>query len=287
MANPNKIPVFDVVAEAYRFAFGRFVTILGASGIPFAAMAVLQYFTGRMAIDAQIAALEGGQDQPYPMTILLSGLASTLLQAAVIGVVAAALHRMVLFGETAPRLRFGSVERKFVLVSIIFSLAFMVPALLIMLVAPVSGLPAGGVGGLGGIVAFGVLVTILSVFLMMVFPIIVAEGKIDPRRSIELVSGNWWRVVGTNLVASLPLFFLSLVLMLAVGGGGAAMGAAQADTDLKQLLYLQRDIALPMAVVDFLLTVVVTAIGVGILSYSYKALNGQALSATLTDPPPE
>ncbi|MFT3808527.1 MAG: hypothetical protein QM698_01275 [Micropepsaceae bacterium] len=284
MANANKIPVFEVVSESYGFAFRNIGEIFWASALPFIVLAGAQFLVNRMVIDAQLAMLEGRDSAAFSMTIVAGGLANGLIQAALVGIVAAALHRMVLFGERAPRLRFGPVERKFILASVVFGLALIVPGLLLFLVTPPVPEPSGSVAG---IMLLMLVICILSVFFMMVFPIIVAEGKIDTRRSLALMSGNWWRFVGVNIVAGMPVVILGIVIAAALQDAPFTPGAAQSLAELKSALIFQKETALAMAAMDFVLTVIITAVGVGVLSFSYKALNGQPLSATLDTPPPE
>src|SRR5690349_427336 len=98
----RKLPIFDTIGEAYLFVGREFATIIGVSWLPLAITAIATYFA-----DEYVALL-----------------GAKILAVALSAIVAVALHRLILFGDRAPRtwfgvpwlnLRFGKVEALFAL----------------------------------------------------------------------------------------------------------------------------------------------------------------------------
>src|SRR6187431_90345 len=97
MKRTRKFPVFETAAAAFLFAWYEFATIVRLSWFPLLVASLAGYFA------TQRAAL----------------IATWLLSIATWAVIAASLHRVILFGDRQPgtwlNLRFGKVEALFAL----------------------------------------------------------------------------------------------------------------------------------------------------------------------------
>jgi hypothetical protein len=275
----KKILVFETVGATYRFVAFNIVRIFIVSALPFALIAVVESIADRVLIPIQLAAMDTGHT--VSPVVLVGALVRECITGMLIALAAAALHRMILFGDRSAGLRLGPIETKFMLTSLLFGLT------LGILQAAQSYFLAGQLERPGSpVMAAGFLFNILylvaavfSVRFLQMFPIVVAEGRIDPARSWTLTSGNWWNIVGTYFFAYLPLFAIVVVSIFIEGVPDTSPAAIRANLEAG----LQFD---PVGLaIGFVVGIISTAIGVGLLSFGYKQLNGQGFHAVLTEDP--
>jgi len=286
----HKLPVFETIGASYRFVFGNLVPIFKVCAIPFAVLAVASYFYSGWALQQQIDALKATSSAQAMVRAMMESVSGTflfaavanLVQAALVGFAAVALHRMVLFGEHNPRLSAGPMDMRFVGLSVGAVVAFgLVGALYFGVIAGAMQTGTNPVVVLPAAVAV-LVIMIFSLRLVQMFPIVVAEGRISFARSWELTRGNWWRIFWSYLLAFLP-FMLVVTLVVPVLLGQPLIPTPPRDLDdWRTLLEKQHD-ALPLSVfVNFLIGIISTALGVALLSFGYKKLNGQDFHAVLT-----
>jgi hypothetical protein len=296
----NKLPVFKTVGQVFSFVVERrFFTLLRLIWFP-ALLSVLagsgpaiyqyQKFGGQEVGPEAIWALFA--DPVYQGLYVVNLVVSFVLSA----VIAVCVHRMIFFGDTRPGtyfyLRLTGDEGRYILAFFLYSLIVMIAIAL-----PIGGhfavlftqepevFRAPGPEMLQAIVsnpatwiAYGLGLLFALVILTrfgLVFPIIVAEGRLSFARSWELTRGNFWRLIGfwviTVILALLLImlvgmvFVFAMVAMLgAVALGGETMGA------LGILVF-----AAPLVISALVYIVVGVTLFIAALSFSYKALAGE------------
>jgi hypothetical protein len=299
----NKLPVFKTVGQVFGFVVERrFFTLLRLIWFP-ALLSVLagsgpaiyqfQKFGGQEVAPEAVWALFA--DPIYQGLYALNLVVSFVLSA----VIAVCVHRMIFFGDTRPGtyfyLRFTAEEWRYVLAFILYSLAVTIAVALPigghfavlftqdpelfrrpgpeMMQTIVSDPRTWIAYGLGLLFAL----TMLTRF-GLVFPIIVAEGRLSFARSWELTRGNFWRLIGfwiiTVILAILLIMLVGMVFLFAMVAmmGAIALGGETVGA-LGILVF-----AAPLVISALVYVVVGVTLFIAALSFSYKALAG--------DPPP-
>lgn len=116
----NKIRVFETVGASYRFVAFNIVRIFIVGALPFALIAVVESIADRVLIPIQLAAMDAGHT--VSPVVLAGALVRECITGMLIALAAAALHRMVLFGDRSAGLRLGPIETQFMLTSLLFGL---------------------------------------------------------------------------------------------------------------------------------------------------------------------
>ncbi len=269
----NKLPVFQTIGHAYRFARREVWTIIRLAWFPILVVSIVQYGAAYALIDAIMAS--GGATSPASVAV------SSLLTYAVsvIGgsMVAVALHRVILFGDRKPGtyilFSFGRAERLFMAFSVIVLIAGFVAVIAIGIVAGVTGSPRGLLLILV-VVVFGFL-AYLSVRLTPLYPVMVVDGRLDFQQSFDLSRGNFWRLfgvlfiglIGAGVALAIARGLLSIVANRVVGqsGTGTPVSLQAAGEALQSMLPFQTGLA-------FVSSIVLVGLGVPLICYSYKAL---------------
>lgn len=287
----HKLPVFETIGASYRFLAGNLVPIFKVCAVPFALPAVIQYFYGGWALQNQIDALAATTSPRDPANLLMNGMEGAYLyavlantvQAALVGFAAVALHRMVLFGHHNPHLSAGPMDIRFVGLSVGMVIVF--GALGALYFGIVSRAAQGAVSP--GVTLFAaviyLVIGIFSLRLVQMFPIVVAEGRISLTRSWDLTRGNWWRMFWSYFLAFLPLGLVAMFLVPLIMGRPLFPSPPRDLDEWRAMLEQQRGMLLASALVSFVIGIISTALGVALLSFGYKKLNGQGFHAVLTE----
>jgi len=257
----NKIPVMDTAGRVWNFATNELPTIFRLTWCPLSLVLLIQlistYFIFRAVGVGQQGSL-GAVIMPIVMMFFV-------MVATTVAVVA--LHRLILFGDDKPGhyvyLSFGKTEFLFVALPVAI---YFVMFIVIVVTALISQ-------WLTGLVGLAAVFVIFRVFL--IFPIIVVEGRYDFEQAWDLGRGNVLRFVGLFLIVFLPI----LVVMVIIGVIVGALIPNTFDPRTFQPAFGPR-IVFDLAF-QFVASIVSTALGVGVLSYSYKAAKGLAPDATL------
>lgn len=275
-----KLQVVATVVAAYRILFSQFGTIVWVCAPIFAAIVLVDFVLQRSLLVGRLEALQTGEPLVTPPGLLLV-FVWNLAQSVLTSIAAVALHHMVLFGESSPRLAFGSTERGYARASLIFAVAFGVPIFLIGLVTILGGGPQDSftmltITILGSLM---LLMAIGAVGLVHVLPIQVAEGRLDFAASWALTRHHRLELIGLFILGTLPLglfYVFDFVLR-----GGAATTAAEVQralqTTLNNLWTIQA--------LNFVSGIVSLAIYVALLSVSYKQLTGRPMDEPIAPAP--
>lgn len=284
----QKLPVFATVNRAFAFLIHEFSTIVRLSWLPLAITTLVQYFAARATYDAAVAALEArslADSQGPSFWEAVSG----LIGVAGTAIVAVALHRVILFGDRKPGqyyyIGFGRTELLFVILPIAIMLFFLLVGYSFSIAETNAFLAAFSLFMIFG--SFYVMVR-----MELIFPIVVLEGRYDFGRAWALTRGNFWRLFACWIVAMIPLFggfFILSSLLGGLRGVGAMFDAPNTDDPTMAALRAAVETAdaaasLPILLLGFGFSLVSGAVGVALLSYSYKYLSGSAPDALLAPP---
>jgi hypothetical protein len=264
----HKLPVFATAGRAYGFLVRELGTILRLSWLVIVLVLIVQYFAARgyyaalrQALEARDMAAFASGTTGYPWQI--ANLLATMAGSAIVAV---ALHRVILFGDRRPgqyiHLAFGKVEFLFALLPLIFYAGMAGLVFLGMLGIAMSSTPAF-MALL--ITSMGVAFVLLAVRLTPIFPVTVVERRYDLPQTLELTRGNFWRILAAWIVVLGPAWIALAVAQFAMVG--------TMEPTLDALARFEAFL-IPGLVLSFVTLIVFGALGVGLLSYSYKALSG-------------
>jgi hypothetical protein len=276
----HRLPVFATAGRAFQFLLHEAGTILRLSWFPLLFVAIIQYFMLRSHFAAMRSALEAGGPAA------LSGFSSmwqwqianavvTILGSAVVAV---ALHRVILLGDRKPGrylyAAFGKVEMLFSLLPIIVIVPFTVVAALVF------GLSAAFVPrSLAALTVFLFVLAwsaliFVAIRLELILPITVLERRYDFTQAWSLTRGNFWRIVGLWLVVLIPVALVAGTISIVTSPFGALVPTPKSATDLISMYDAIESRLLIQSVFGYVWSIVGGALGVAVLSYTYKALSG-------------
>ncbi len=262
----TKLPVGNVASQSLNFAWSNFGTLLRIGWFPLLASAIFSAVANfpSLANDAAGTTVGG-----YAIVVLLAGIGATVLWA----MFAVAVHRMILLDEPASDewfyLRFTGQEIRYAIAPFLIGL---IPILVLIGVVvlffgadvisvPESRADTPAIQLLGLFLGIALFVYV-AVRLILVMPIIVAEGKIGIRRAWSISKGNFWRLIGAHL-----LMGMAIIIFVLVFGLLAAFG-----------VYIGSSVGFPiMPIGGGLPAIALTVLG-GIISYLFLAFFGTVAS---------
>ncbi len=272
------LPGIGVIRRSYGFVSAEFGTIVRLSWFPLLIVAVGQYLVDRAEVDSVISALQTmnpavlGQTQWLP---LFSGLLSVVA----VSIVAVAIHRVILFGDRKPGtyiyFAFGKVEALF----IVLPLLIFVAAIILSIPA---GLAAAAIDSRSPVIYIAaiaipvLIVGFFSIRLSPLLPIAVVEERYDFRQAWDLTESNFWRLLGTFILGWLPFIVVLLGIGFVVGAiaGTSSLTVTAKPEEVIAALRRWADFLPLVAVINYVVLIVAGAVGVALLSFSYKALKG-------------
>ena len=275
----HKLPVFATAREAYAFLWRERGAILRLSWFPLLLVTVVAFFAVRARVesyrevfsagDVARAAAAASSATSYSFWDLTNDLA----QVAGTAIVAVALHRVILFNDRQPGIfinfNFGKVEGLFILLPVLFG------AGIVLFATAIGALFEGmGPGALGfAVFCFLAPTLFLIVRYVLVFPIAVVERRYNFRAAWALSRGNFWRLVGLWAVVAFPVLLVFLLMQGALFSGVSLNPGSGAD--MSAAIDRFESVLMQTLVLSFPASIVFGALGVGVLSYSYKALTGR------------
>lgn len=250
----HKLPVLDVAGRAYAFLLNEWRTILRLTWFPLLVVGIAQFLASTIA------------SRPVFAGFTVWELASLACMLAAGAIVAVALHRTILFGDRKPGvfilLTFGKVEALFAILPAAMFLIYAMGHVLFYMgiaVAMMSGAPASA-AALIFMLPF-VVAVLVAIRLSLIFPVTVVKGRYDFGAAWRLMRGNFWRAVGVWILALGPLHLIA--------------GSIQPAVMRSVAPGIWRGVAL--ALVNYPIAIISSALMVAAVSYSYKALSGQPL----------
>lgn len=280
----RKLPIWDITKLAYGFLVNDFGTIVRLTWLATLIVCALEYVTSLAIIESLRPAMESGNIDA------LAGIQggswwnflNLVVQMLGTAIVAVALHRVILFGERAPGriayLAFGKVELLFVLLPLIVGLACVLPMILVF-----SALYLTQSTGLFALLtaAVGLLAIFVFVRTSLVLPMAVVTRRFQFKESWNLTRGNFWRLFLTWIVVFLPMLLVVMVLQTLIMPDMVKLMSGEGHK-AKAIVDALSFIQLPLAISQFIFMIIGGALGVAILSYSYKYLSGAQPEDVLT-----
>ena len=222
----NKLPVGQIIRQAYAFTFGEIGTVIGLTWIPTLINTVAAYFMLR-GYALTLESLETGIPPSDAQAFLPLPLA--ILSLFLVGMIGVALSRQVLGLRKGPAFAHvefgGETLREFAgfigvyLMTMLFILAFMVAVGAIAAVAGAAAGPAAGaIAGLAGLIGvFALIYAVLRLGFLLI-PSVVVDGQFGLTRSWQLTRGNVLRIVAILFATLFPLMLVSDVATALVMG---------------------------------------------------------------------
>lgn len=280
------LPVFATVAASYRFLVRELPTIVRLTWAPLAIAAIVQYLVARHVLNGMAAALAAGDATAgVPSGAHVAGIGvRACVELIATAIVAVPLHELVLFRERKPgayfHVNFGPLELRFVLLALVFGAATF--GVVLMSLSASDRTPMG----YAPVAATITLIVALYVSLRLwpIFPIIVVKNRFDFREAWALTRGRFWSMLALGIVGMLPLILIAVVLTYPLPDFESVASAPNILAE-KRLMVDAAQAWLPLrSAVDFVISILNTAIGVALISYAYKALTGHAFEETLPSP---
>jgi hypothetical protein len=302
----NKVPVFETIAHAYGFAFGRFFQILGIIWAPTVIVLALTLLSNPFFFH------HGAVSDPASMARMSLRLAPLTFAVTLLvrAMMAAGVTELALGTHKCPSFVYfslGGAVWRFVgawLLTILVIIVVVIGLAIVMAIAGViaafafhagsANLSKEAIGGIVGIcVLFFYAVIIYVTVRLTVFipPVVVAEGDVNLARGWQLTKGNFWRIFAVGLGIFLPLLIILLALLLVVYGslfaqyfstiladvnthaGPDAVQKSAADFQLKMAAAAL--VAFPYtAVFGLLSSVFVYGLSYGASVFAYRAITG-------------
>lgn len=252
----TKIPVIEIIKLSYGFLFQEFGTVFRLAWFPmlvFALVNVGLQFAATPSTISDATALSGW------------GIASTIVNLVSYAIVAVAIHRVILFNDRKPGtvllISFGAAERLFIGFGILVWIAVTVGS-----VGAAGTMIATGTDGLPIVfLAFLVVAAYITIRLLLLYPIIVVERRLDFRLAFAMSKGNFWQLFGVVFLGMLPIV-LGIVVLELVAGLLASMSGAEASPDLNPINYIVRVAS------DVFVSIVTIGVSVPLACYAYKAV---------------
>jgi hypothetical protein len=272
------LPGIGVIRRSYGFVSAEFGTILRLSWFPLLIVAIGQYLVDRSEVDNVIVVVESMNPALLSQTQWLPFF-SALLGVVAVSIVAVAIHRTILFGDRRPGtyvyFAFGKVEVLFIVLPLLIFVAAFVLSLPVGVAAAFID-PTNPVVYFAALAIPAAIVVFFSVRLSPLLPLAVVEERFDFRAAWQLTEGNFWRLLGTFFLGWLPFVVVLLGIGFVVGSvaGTSSLTADAKPDEVMAALRRWSELLPVVAAINYVILIVAGAVGVALLSYSYKALKG-------------
>ena len=276
------LPVFATIGTAYRFLMREFVTVVRFAWFPLLVVAVVQYLAAEAALD-MVAATGGAGPVASPYDLV-----QWVVQTVVFAIVAVSIHRVILFGDRKPgqyiAFSFGRPEILFMVLQVLAFAGYSVVGLIFAIASGGQAVTLTAPPPLGSILSFIVILAALTyalVRLTPLYPIAVAENRLDFRQGWELTRDKFWRLLLVFAIGMLPLGCL-IAMAEGIFWGVLAQNFAGSEFSTEQAVALTKSLIVYQIGIFYVFAVLASGLGVALLCYSYKALRGLGADALLT-----
>lgn len=281
----RRVPVVQVIRDAYAFAFGHLGGIIGLIWIPMVLVTVAQFFTLWRYYNAMIDYLAGGNAAALgPAVLMLLGdAAATILLYAMMFT---AVVQLVLGSRgpgTIAHFAFGHQEWRMaraLLACAGLLLLFLLGFALLLNVILAMGKLSQNAAGLLMLLGLGTVGLVLAPRLLLLPAVAVSETVPVLRRVLTLAEGNYLRLLAVLLALVVPLSALVWAANMSVAGGMVLTGNDQVQM-MQTLLAGRQSLPLACGVGFFVSPVLVGLLASGSVSV-WRALTGErALDVTV------
>jgi hypothetical protein len=287
----RKIPVFATIAKAYGFLGRELLTIIRLSWFLVLIAVAADYIATKYFYEAFLDLLRGRQEfESFVVGDL--PFASGILRFVLTTMVAVGFHRVIILGERRLGqliyVAFGKAELIFILLPILWGILAGGPILAWMggflyfnpEAIDASDESAGATVFAMVVVSFAWIAAAIFVGVRLCFalPIAAMEGRLALSRAWQLSRGNFWRLFWTAFLGMLPILVMLSIFQLFLG---LPEFSENSDPNVVVTMFEHGLSNLPaMAVVNFVATILIGAVAVGLLCYSFKAVADAKLDDT-------
>ncbi len=288
----KKIPVWQTIAEAYRFTFAGLERVIAVTWLPIILLTIGGYFAAGPYLTDMANAMESG-DQAQAMQLLAGQIGYGLVQLVLVAIVGVAITREILKPLKRPlflRFSFGLTEMRVVvgvicLYTLLFLAGFICMTLGLVLggSVPLPGMaPGQRAVGFAVIIAFLLCPLLIYTFARLayfIFPSIVSEGGFGLERSWQVAKGNVGRIILIALAVAIPVLMVEVLVQALVLGPDAFKGqmslfgdkAAQARASAEQMRQLAAHLPL-LKGLEFVLAPFTYGLTFAAPAFAFKAL---------------
>ncbi len=260
----GKIPVGRTIGQAYGFAFGRYLPVLGVVWLPLLVMGALTFFIFMPFYQQLPDMIETIARNPHAMQPFPPEMNGMLRWSGLLDIIILLVFAMIAIGVTkealglrkGPRfvyLSFGADEFRviggyFLIFALMIAVFIALEIVVVIVVIAGAAMFASGAAGhldpksAGPGVHLAILLVVLLVTLVefafayffvrlsyLMVPVTVAEHRFGVWRSWELTKGNFWRIFVISLAVMIPILIVEFVAMAFAFGPSLAgiLSAAQ------------------------------------------------------------
>jgi len=263
---PIKVPVAEVVVEAYRSVFGRLSLLLDLAWLPLLILLAATLLPGYLHLYQNLPGLPAWAGDDYGLSF--ENLAEALVALLCLSAFAVRWYQSLLFREPrrAPEGIFVGAWLRFLAYMLLLYL-FAALLLTAMLLADAEGAP-DYVAPLAGLAIFFAWLAPMRCSLL--FPAAAVGAPLSLGAAWRALGGNTWRLFATVLLVSVPTVFVVAMILSAFFAGFHLEGLGDATPPLG--FFLLRGVIGSCA--DFL----VVALGGAVVAGFYRRLKPQLSS---------
>ena len=246
-----RVPVVATIRDAYVFTAANLGGIIGLIWIPMVLVTIMGFFTLQRYYNDVIEAMASGATAMLGRTMLmmLGYIVAALLLYAIMYVAVVQLALGKRSAAAWAHFAFGAEEWRMFRAFLAFAgllLAFMIPVLVIGTAATGGGgTPGPAMAGLV-LLVYGVLILAVPRFLALLPALAVAETAPVLRRSWQLSTGNFWRLLAILAGIFIPILMVMGLLQVALAGRAPTASAGSDQMQLMASLLRARE-TLPLA----------------------------------------
>jgi hypothetical protein len=288
----KKIPVWQTIAEAYRFTFAGLERVIAVIWLPIIILTIGDYFVAGPYLTGMANAMET-DDGTQVLPLIAGQVGYGLVQLVLVCIIGVAITREILKPLQRPlflRFSLGVTEMR-VAVGIIglYALLFLTGFICMILGMMLGGslpMPAMAPGQRAMVIAvlIGLLFSPLLIYAFarlayFIVPSVVMEGGFGLERSWQLAKANVGRIILIALAVAIPVLMVDVVVQVLVLGPDAFKGqmdlfgdkAAQARATAEQMRELAAHLPL-LKGLEFLLAPFMYGLTFAAPAFAFKAL---------------
>jgi hypothetical protein len=255
-----KVPVAEIMAEAYRSVFGRLNLLLDLAWLPLLILLAATILPGYLRLYQSVGGLPHWPGDAYGLS--LENLVEALVGLLCLSAFAVRWYQSLLFreGQRVPQGIFVGAWLRFLAYML---LLYLVAALLLtaLVLADVAGAPPY-IAPLAGAAMF--VAWLAPVRCSLLFPAAAIGKPLSIAQAWQALGGNTWRLFATVLLVSLPAVFVVAMILSAFFAGFQLDGLG--DSALPVGFFLLRGVI--GSCTDFL----VVALGAAVIGGFYRRL---------------
>lgn len=297
----GKLPVERTIVDAYRFAFGGFISVLGTLWLPYLLLILIAFgLIWLIAPDVPHMLRSGEIDLGVGMELIRFAILVGIFAFIVGAMVTVDLQRKAMRTKTGPRWYYFSLSAVVwrmaaasflagIVVGIVVLLTGLIGAAIWSAVASLSAAALIRVVAVAAAIAAVVYITLRLVFFLPA--VVVAERSLGFERTWSLGGHNFWRILLVTIVVVCPVLIVFWLLSELLSGPAPGLAGLDAREGLRALLRSGATQWGPRGFLKLALEIVerILLIGLinGAIASAYLGLNGDSTVKASSVPPPQ